>query len=580
VVEPRGQAHDGALGRERHPPHRVIALTEGLRAEEDGRRARLDGSLHGLPALGAAGHSGRDQDHLWRGQISPNERPVPDAVAREPVCHRRVVAGQHHGPIDGRHVSGIEHAEAHIAARGRTALAHAGHESVLPRRAVDLQVLGEHGDREGRFLPLGDPHGDCANERARHVRADDRQVDRVLTRLQGVLVGQHGLEPDLAPAIDRSRLGEQAQPQRSPGVEQRVNGLGLQLAEGREQALARHALIYRAGEAVADDRRVGANGVQPVEPVAGHLPLALEEEVVRPGEALGERPLVPVDHELVELVPVELGILDLGLPEPLVVPRRTDQIDGAAHTVLGDEHGLPALAEGPQGVDDRQVVRHPLVGMLVGHGVFPRVGARVAQGAELLLSAHRLRHGEALEGRGIRLLAGGEPAVVPRRGLVALGHIASGGVEHLIARADGQRQRRRIGAVAAIPVAHGEVQRVSLAHGERALVLGSRAAGTDVDEAVPDRIAGVQHVHIRRRTLGDGREHGLDGHLTVDGADPPQRTVLAVLAGVQRQLPGLPRDTQAPDDAIGAVPGDARVNALRRLADLEPRHGCLTGPSP
>ena len=90
---------------------------------------------------------------------------------------------------------------------------------------------------------------------------------------------------------------------------------------------------------MADHVRVGADGVQAQEPLAGHALDAGGEEVLGPREGVLHAPPLVVGQELVAPLAVELGVFDLGLAELLVVPHDVHQVHGAADAVFGEEHG-------------------------------------------------------------------------------------------------------------------------------------------------------------------------------------------------------------------------------------------------
>ena len=172
------------------------------------------------------------------------------------------------------------------------------------------------------------------------ARAHHLDPHRILARLQHVLVGQHGLQAAGRLAIQVDRFGKQTPPQRIPAVEQAIDRAGLEVAEGGEQPLAAVRLIDGAGYAMADHPRIGADGVEPQQPLLAHLGQALGEEVLGAGEGVGHVPPLPIDEELLQALPIPLGVFQPLGAELFEVAGGLGQVHAAADAVLETKTGL------------------------------------------------------------------------------------------------------------------------------------------------------------------------------------------------------------------------------------------------
>jgi hypothetical protein len=91
----------------------------------------------------------------------------------------------------------------------------------------------------------------------------------------------------------------------------------------------------------------------------------------------------------------------------------------------------------------------------------------------------------------------------------------------------------------------------------------------DVDAAVMQRLAVVQHVDIGRRAPGDARERGVDLVLARRGTGPPHDAELAGRAGMQCKLARRPLDAQPFDGLGGGIVRDVGIGAEVRAPELQ-----------
>ena len=174
------------------------------------------------------------------------------------------------------------------------------------------------------------------------------------------------------------------------------------------------------------------------------------------------------------------------------------------------------------------------------------------------------------ERRRIRLRGRGQPAVAPRAvGVLLQSEFGRCVVECPVRPANGGGQRGGVAAVVAVAEADHEIEPVAGVHRQLAGEGGTVAVAADVDAAVMQRLAVVQHVDVGRRVPGDARERGVDLVLARRGTGPPHDAALAGRAGMQRELARRPLDAQPFDGLGGGIVRDVRIGAEVRAPSLQ-----------
>jgi hypothetical protein len=117
------------------------------------------------------------------------------------------------------------------------------------------------------------------------LRTADAEAAWVLARAQHAVVGHHRLDAERPAGVGVHGLDEQAPAERCEAIAERVEGPELRLPPFREQTLTGR-LVDDAGQAVAAQLRVRADGVVADDPVPGVQPLAGQQQVLGKTEEL------------------------------------------------------------------------------------------------------------------------------------------------------------------------------------------------------------------------------------------------------------------------------------------------------
>ncbi len=122
---------------------------------------------------------------------------------------------------------------------------------------------------------------------------------------------------------------------------------------------------------MADDVRIGPDGIESHEPLPAHFCETQREVVFGAGKRVAHVPSLPVDHELVEPLAIPLGIFDMCNAKLLEMARRFGEINAASDAVFRDKHRISGALCRTQFANDAGGVRSAFVRMLVAERVLP-----------------------------------------------------------------------------------------------------------------------------------------------------------------------------------------------------------------